>query len=98
MKLVRIIQDVAIPNMPAFAKGQQVRVSDEIGQILVDRGHAKLEKGKSESKIKSEKAKLSKSKLSEKKNSLGVRSGKVETSEKKEDSDVSVTKIKGKTK
>jgi len=54
MKLVRILQNVSIPGMPGFRQGQQVRVKDEIADLLVERGHAKLETGKSEQAVKEE--------------------------------------------
>lgn len=56
MKLVRIIQNVSIPGLPGFRKGQQVRVSDSLGALLCSRGHAILEKGKSESEVKAGKS------------------------------------------
>ena len=37
---------------PKFKKGQEVRVSDGIADLLVSRGHAKLAKGKSRADVK----------------------------------------------
>ena len=55
MKLIRIMQDVSLPSMPMFKKGQQVRVNDEIADLLVTRGHAKREHGKTEDEVRTEK-------------------------------------------
>lgn len=98
MKLIRIIQDVTIPGMPAFRKSQQVKVKDSIADILVERGHAKLEKGKSEAKVKNEKAKKAINKAGEKKKNLDVKEGKLDIKADKKKEDVTVTKVKGKTK
>ena len=55
MKLLVMIEDVEIPNMPRFKKSQEVRVSDPIAEILLERGHAKENKGKSRAKVKQDK-------------------------------------------
>lgn len=65
MKLIRITQNVSIPSMPAFRVGQQVRVADHIADLLVERGHAKLEKGESEHTIKEKKKVESKEEVKE---------------------------------
>jgi len=94
MKLIRIIQDVSIPGMPGFRKGQQVRVSDSIAALLCDRGHAKEEKGKSEQEVKQEQPKGA---LKEEPTKLETRGEGVATATSKT-SDVTVTSVKGKTK
>lgn len=42
MKSIIILQDVSIPNVPGFRAGLQVRVSDEIADLLIERSFAKL--------------------------------------------------------
>lgn len=59
MKIVSIIQDVSIPGIPGFRRGQEVRIKDEIADMLVDRGHAKFVVGESREEVK---AKLEKEK------------------------------------
>ena len=57
MKTIVITEDVELSGQPKFTKGQEVRVSDSIADILVERGHAKEEKGKMREEVKNEKAK-----------------------------------------
>jgi len=64
MKTIVIMQDVSVPKdpdtgrgMPKFKKGQEVRVSDRIADMLTERGLAKENKGKSRAKVKADKKK-----------------------------------------
>jgi len=41
MKLILLKENVSIPNSPAFKKGQEVRVNDDLADLLLKRGHAK---------------------------------------------------------
>lgn len=43
MKSITILKDVSIPGVPGFSVGQQVRVKDEIADMLVDRSFAKMD-------------------------------------------------------
>ena len=94
MKLIRIIQDVSIPGMPGFRKGQQVRVKDSLADLLCDRGHAKEEKGKSEEEVKKEQPKK---RTVESPAKVETKGESIETSVSKS-GDVSVTSVRGKTK
>ena len=69
MKSLTILEDVAIPGMPAFKKGAEVRVSDvprerfegkSIAEVLLERGHAKEVKGALRSDSKTSKNKKNK--------------------------------------
>lgn len=60
MKRVVILQNVSMPGMPGFKKGQEARMNDEIAGILIERGHAKLEKGKSREAVKKQKEAMKK--------------------------------------
>lgn len=57
MKSVTILEDVSIPSMPGFRKGQEVRVNDDIADLLVERGHAKFHLGKSRDEVQNEREK-----------------------------------------
>lgn len=63
-KTITIMKDVELPYMPKFRKGQQVRVSNRkkeelegksIDELLVERGFARYETGKSRDEVKKEK-------------------------------------------
>jgi len=41
MKRILLLENVMMPNCPGFKKGQEVKVNDELGELLVKRGHAK---------------------------------------------------------
>ena len=56
MKRIIIMEDVSIPTMPAFKKGQEVRIKGALADLLIERKHAKISKGKSREKMKKEKA------------------------------------------
>jgi len=43
MKSIVILKTVSIPMSPGFNLGDQVRVSEKIAEMLVDRGFAKYE-------------------------------------------------------
>lgn len=55
MKTVTILEDVSIPSMPGFRKGQEVRVADHIADLLVERSHAKFHFGKTREEVQKEK-------------------------------------------
>jgi len=57
MKTVTILQTVEIPNMPAFKRGAEVRVSDKVADVLIERKHAKLVKGKTRAEVAKKKKK-----------------------------------------
>lgn len=40
MKSIKILEDVAVSGTPKFKKNQEVRVSDNIAKLLIERGHA----------------------------------------------------------
>lgn len=42
MKLVIILEDVRVANMPEFVKGQKVNIKDELADQLVANGVAKF--------------------------------------------------------
>ena len=62
MQFIIIHKPVEVPNTPLFKKGQKVRVSDKIADMLVDRGFATYESGKPANTKKAKEAKEKKPK------------------------------------
>lgn len=56
MKKIVILENVALPNTPAFKKGQEVRVADSIADLLVERKHARYSTGKSRAEMQAERS------------------------------------------
>lgn len=56
MKKIVILENVALPSMPAFKKGQEVRVADGIADLLVERKHARYSTGKSRAEMQAERS------------------------------------------
>lgn len=65
MKTIVIMQDVSVSGedgrgMPAFKKGQEVRIADSLADLLTKRGVAKEVKGKTRDEVEKVKPKENK--------------------------------------